>query len=143
MPQFTACNGLEAKAIILDKISKALDETGDFSQNITYPWWKFNFSIRMTSYPKFALEAEPKEIAKGVEVPEEAPPDGEDLQVAGIVSEDIIVDTPDQDRVDADLPLPTAVPVKNVGIVDKPIAQAPQAKSKTQAKIHKALTEAK
>lgn len=130
MPQFTACNGLEAKAVILDKISKALDETGDFNQNITYPWWKFNFSIKMTSYPKFALEAEPQVVAQGTEVPQEASPEGEDLQITAIVSEDTVVDTPDQARVDADLPLPTAVPVKGVGIVDKPIAQAPQAKNK-------------
>jgi len=130
MPQFTACNGLEAKAIILDKISKALDETGDFSQNITYPWWKFQFSVKMTSYPKFATEAEPVELTKDVVVPDEAPPEGEPAQVTVVVSDPEIVDTPDQARVDAELPLPTAVPVKNVGIVDKAIPQAPQAKGK-------------
>lgn len=125
MPQFTALNGLEAKAVILAAIGKALDETGDFSQNITYPWWKFNFQVKMTSYPKFALEAEPVVVAKGTETSEEPIPESEDLQVTGIASEDVVVDTPDQARVDAELPLPTAVPVKNVGVVDQLIPQAP------------------
>ena len=40
------------KRSLLDRISKALDETGDFNQNITYPWWKASFEIKMTSYPK-------------------------------------------------------------------------------------------
>ena len=128
MPQFTACNGLEAKAVILAAVSKALDETGDFVQNITYPWWKFRFSVKMTSYPKFSAEAEPVEIAKNEVIPEVAPPEGEDAQVTAIVSDDVVIDIPDQARVDADLPLPTAVPVKNVGIVDRPIPQARPAK---------------
>lgn len=132
MPQFTATNGLEAKAIILDKISKALDETGDFTQNITYPWWKFSFEIKMTSYPKAAFEAELTKVASGEEDhldPENVPESLDEVKETIIAPEPTVVDTPDQARVDADLPLPTAVPIKNVGIVDKPIQQAkPQAK---------------
>lgn len=133
MPQFTAVNGLEAKAIILDKISKALDETGDFNQNITYPWWKFSFDIKMTSYPKAAFEAELTPVAKG-EIdqrdPENVPESMDDVKETIIAPEPTVVDTPDQARVDAGLPLPTAVPVKNVGIVDQPVAQVPVAKGR-------------
>jgi hypothetical protein len=131
MPQFTAINGLEAKAIILDRISKALDESGDFSQNITYPWWKFSFELKMTSYPKAAFEAELAAVAKveeSHEDPENVPPSLDDVKETIIAPEPVIIDTPDQARVDAGLPLPTAVPVKNVGIVDAPVMQAPKAK---------------
>ena len=127
MPQFTATNGLEAKAIILDKISKALDETGDFNQNITYPWWKFSFSVKMTSYPKAFMDSELVEIVMDEVIPTEAPPDS-DIHITAVVSDPLVVDTPDQARVEADLPIPTAVPVKGVGIVDKPIIQKPAVK---------------
>jgi hypothetical protein len=128
MPQFTATNGLEAKAIILDKISKALDETGDFNQNITYPWWKFKFSVKMTSYPKAAMESEPVEVAGFEDVPVAPAPENEPVHIMAVVSDPLVVDTPDQARVDADLPIPTAVPVKGVGMVDKPIVQKPAVK---------------
>lgn len=126
MSQFTAINGLEAKAILLDRISKALDETGDFNQNITYPWWRASFEIKMTSYPKAAFEAELTPVTSGEIEPEpEALIPSEAEAKETLTGETFVVDTPDQARVEADLPIPTAVPIKNVGIVDKPIKQAP------------------
>lgn len=133
MPQFTALNGLEAKAVLLDKISKALDETGDFNQNITYPWWKASFEIKMTSYPKAAFEAELHTVATGEIEPEPEAliPSEAEVKETLVAPEPFVVDTPDQARVEADLPLPTAVPVKGIGIVDKPIKQqAPVKKGK-------------
>ena len=139
MPQFTALSGAEAKSVILAKISAAMDESGEFAQNITYPWFKYDFSLKTTSYPKYAFDAELKEVvtASG----EHKDPDGasenlvpslDDVVELNMGSGPTVIDTPDQARVDAGLPLPTASPVANVGVVDVPVMQAkpPVAKNK-------------
>ena len=129
MPVFTALNGAEVKAVFLDAISKAMDESGEFKENLTFPWVKFSYDLKLTSYPKAAMDSDPASVAKG-EIEQEVPVmDGPVVETV-ITSEPVIIDTPDQARVDAGLPLPTAVPVKNVGIVDKPVIQAPVKKGK-------------
>jgi hypothetical protein len=127
--QFNALSGAELKAIILDRISKELDDSGEFSPNLSYPWIKWDFQVRVTTYPKHPVENEPEVVAEGTienNINHELLAETETVEVS--VPEPIIIDTPDQARVDADLPLPTPVPVVNVGVVDKPVKQAKRGK---------------
>lgn len=133
MPQFTALSGSELKSVILDKISRAMDESGDFNNNITYPWLRYSYELKMTSYPKFAFDAELQPVVKVEDeikdplgAPENLVPSMDDVKETVLVSEPMTIDTPDQARVDADLPLPTPTPVVNIGVVDKMVMQKSQ-----------------
>jgi hypothetical protein len=120
---------VELKAVFLDQISKAMDESGEFNGNLSYPWVKWDFSLKFTSYPKFAVDSELQEVVNISEVipAGDIPPleiQDENTKIVVVAPEEpLVIDTPDQARVDADLPLPTPVPVVNVGVVDKPIKQ--------------------
>lgn len=134
MPQFNSLNGQELKKIVLAEIEKDLDNSGAFAQNIAYPWAKLNWSINLTSYPQRPPDADPIPVATGgIEAQieggkQEAP---EALAEVAINREvPLVLDTPDQARADAGLPLPTPTPVPNVGVVDKPVMQAPAKKGK-------------
>lgn len=127
MPQFTALNGIELKKVILARIEQELDDSGRFQQNLAYPWLKWSASVSLTSYPQAPMEDEPKEI---IQVKEELGDDTVSLDQlqppATVVVVEIpptVIDTPDQARVDAELPLPTPTPIVNIGIVDKPVMQ--------------------
>ncbi len=130
MPHFTALSGSELKSVILKRIEQEMENSGDFNNNITYPWLKYIFELKITSYPKFAFDAELQtvvEIEGEHKDPEGAPenlvPSMDDVKETVITAEPMIVDTPDQARVDADLPLPTPTPVVNIGVVDKLVMQ--------------------
>lgn len=130
MPQFNALNGMELKKVILQQMERTLEDSGDFQQNVTYPWVKYSFELKMTSYPKFSADSEPISVAIAEDtltdpdfmVPDEPP------TLTVVSSEPVIVDTPDQARVDADLPIPTPVPVVGVGVIDRPVKQKVKAK---------------
>lgn len=126
MAQFNALSGAELKQIFLDTISKALDESGEFGENLAYPWVKWDYSIKFTSYPKYPVDSDLIQVAAGEQ--EQVQPNLIDPETpleerTFASSEPIVIDTPDQARVDADLPLPTPVPVVNVGMVDRPVKQ--------------------
>jgi hypothetical protein len=133
MPQFTALNGQEYKKVILDKVSEELENSGLCATNLTYPWIKFSFVFKHTSYPQAPMEQEPQPVVS-VEVTQgEAglePPPPENRTVAVVDPMAVVIDTPDQARVDADLPIPTPTPLVNIGIVDKMVKQAPKGKGK-------------
>lgn len=132
--QFNPLNGTELMEVIIADIRRAMIESGEFSQNLTYQWIKYDYKIKMVSYPKNSAEDEPQEVVTGGAAfpdPDFPPLDIDAVDTQRLFLEPdapVIVDTPDQARVDADLPLPTPVPVVNVGIVDKPIRQAKKGK---------------
>jgi hypothetical protein len=126
---FNALNGPELKAVILAAIAKKLDDTGEFSTHMTYPWVSYTFNVGIVSYPKQAMDAEPGIVAVQ-ETPvdigkfptnEEAPEPATVTQVHG----GAVIDTPDKARLDADLPLPTTAVGLGGVIVDKPIVAPP------------------
>lgn len=123
MSQFNPLNGAELKKVILAQIEKEMDDSGDFQANITYPWLKYTFEIKMNSYPKFAFDAEPVVVAKGGDSLSVEVPSTEDDTKETLISGGTSVDTPDQARVDAELPIPTPTPTVHQGIVDKPVIQ--------------------
>lgn len=45
---FNALNGTETKKFILSRVEKVLDDSGEFSAHITYPWFRFEFSLKLT-----------------------------------------------------------------------------------------------
>ena len=125
MSQFNPLSGTELLEVIIADIRKIAEESGEFSPNLAYPWIKYSYEIKLTTYPKRPIDAEPETVVAGGANASTDDLDPQAIQEPEVVlsSGDVIIDTPDQARVDADLPLPTAVPVVNVGIVDKPIRQ--------------------
>ena len=134
MPQFNSLNGHELLEILLKEIRKDMENSGAFAQNIAYPWIKAAWMINMTTYPQRAPDADPIPVVNGdfeaqVEGGKQESPDAfAEVQIARDVP--LVIDTPDQARAEADLPIPTAVPLPNVGVVDKPVKQQKAGKGK-------------
>ncbi len=113
MSQFNALNGAEALEVVLAKVRKSLELTGEFRQNIAFPMMRFDFDVRFWVYPKQPLTGDPSIKTTGGEgeVPKEGTPPS--IQV----TDTNLVDTPDKARLEAnlDIPKPTLTPA---GIVD-------------------------
>src|SRR5579862_6009132 len=109
-PQFNALTGPELIDVILSKVREKLEDTGEFKAHRTFPWVKLFFgSIKVLAYPKQDYDDEPEIKTDEIEVvltPDAPQPDEQPVTVEIAPSEEII-DTPDQARMDADLPLPT------------------------------------
>lgn len=45
---FNALNGVETKKFILSKIEETLEGSGEFPPHLTYPWFRFEFSLKLT-----------------------------------------------------------------------------------------------
>ncbi len=123
MQLFNALTGPELKEVLLRKISEQLDLTGEFKTNITYPWVKYNITVKLLSYPRQGIGDTPGIIAQ---VDGEIAAGGEPPQVSELVvdfSLDEVIDTPDKARVDADLPIPTTAQGPGGVLVDKQVKQ--------------------
>jgi hypothetical protein len=132
---FNALSGLELKQVILNELSRQIDLSGEFSAHITYPYVEYSIVAKVLAYPKQAPGEEPAiRVEAGGVITKRSNPDKEedystedlqikdgDLKVVLEFDSKKTVDTPDQERADNGLALPTPTPVKNVGIVDKPM----------------------
>lgn len=121
MPQqtFNALTGKELKEVILQKISEELDLSGDFGPHLTYPWIKYDFRVRVLSYPRQAVTSDPDVKAEATTI-SNIPERSETIHEIQVTNEQII-DTPDQARADHNLPIPTATPGPGGVLVDKPV----------------------
>lgn len=108
---FTALNGLETLEVIMTKIRRALENTGEFKQNIAFPLLRFDYDLKVWAYPKQPLDGEPG--IKVVGSVGEAT--GEPLVN---VSSTKVMDTPDKERFDANLPIPVVQPAAGGILVD-------------------------
>lgn len=119
MPTFNALTGPELKDVILKAVSDEIDLSGEFKAHVTFPWVKFTFKLDVLSYPKQGLNDEPE--IKVVTTGESNTP-ASDVPVPIItIDKEVIIDTPDQARADAKLPIPVAgIGIGGV-VVDKPV----------------------
>lgn len=113
MSMFNALNGAEALEVVLAKIRKSLESTGEFRQNIAFPMMRFDYDVKFWVYPKQPLTGTPSINAQGGEG--ELPKEGAPSTIQ--VTDTNLVDTPDKARLEAnlDIPKPTITPG---GIVD-------------------------
>lgn len=111
---FTALNGLETLEVIMTRIRKALVDTGEFKQNLSFPLFRLDFDVKVWSYPKQPLTGEP-----GIRITAQVGDDTTDLPLVNI-SVDNTVDTPDKERLDSGLEIPAARPSGGGVIVDIP-----------------------
>ncbi len=113
---FNALSGLETLDVITTRIRQALENTGEFKQNIAFPLMRFDFDVKVWSYPKQALSGEAG-IKVGASVV-----DKDALTEPGkpivSVSSGAILDTPDKERLNAGLDIPRAQPAAQGVIVD-------------------------
>lgn len=121
---FNALSGTELKKAILAELDKEMDLSGEFRSHVTYPWVKFDANIKILSYPKQDMNAEPLtvavasgELSTGAAVDYSVPV----VTVAEINTQKII-DTPDQARIETGQPVPTQATVAGVQ-VDKGIVR--------------------
>lgn len=132
---FNALNGTEVKHLILKEVERQIDLSGEFTNNITFPYLEWEVTAKVLAYPKQRPGEEPAiKVEAGGTITKHQDPDkegdyGMDEITLGINEKGLktvlefdtkhTVDTPDLARVNADLPLPTPSPVPGVGIVDK------------------------
>lgn len=121
---FNALSGQELKKAILADIEKELELTGEFKQHMTFPWVRYEATVKVLSYPKQALDAEPaiKIEAKGEMVGDGAENISESARPEVILDLSIadVMDTPDKARVQSGQPIPTQARQNGV-LVDKPV----------------------
>lgn len=132
---FNALNGPELLKYILTKIEEKLESTGEFLPNITFPWVKFDFEVKVLVYPKQAMTDTAKLIVKGSGVAGElvdrdwpANPPTTIIEFNAKSSE--VIDIPDQARVDSGQPVPTTTPGTKGVLVDKPVEMKVPSKGK-------------
>lgn len=130
---FNALSGTELKKAILADIEKEMDATGEFKQHMTFPWVRYEATVKILAYPKQALDAEPgiqlhavgEMVGEGVEnLPGEAPETILDLRILDTI------DTPDKARVTSNQPIPTQARAAGV-LIDKPVHRVEPAPAPT------------
>jgi hypothetical protein len=129
---FNALNGPELKKAILAELDKEMELSGEFRNNLTYPWVKFDASIRVLSYPKQDMNAAPTLVARAegeISTEEAVDYSVPAVEVVNIDTQKVI-DTPDAVRIETGQPVPTQATVAGVQI-DKPVLRPqPAAPSK-------------
>lgn len=120
MAKFTALSGPELKKYILTKIEEALDKTDKFGNHLSHPWVKYEFELKMGTYPQQDKEDDPK-ILVSIAAEEK---DG-DITSAEIINDVMknsgIIDTPDKARIETNQPIPTQTKGPGDVFVDKPV----------------------
>lgn len=125
MQVFNALNGTELIEVIKDRIGKKLEASGEFKYHLTFPWSRISFAVGVVAYPQQAMDdTDPKIKVKGAEIfGEGEAPSGAPVTVS--VSGGAVLDTPDKDRVEAQIPVPTIVEGPGGQKIDKPVLRAP------------------
>lgn len=101
---FNALNGEEYLKVILTKVESTLRGTNEFKTNLSFPLTRFEFDIRVWTYPKESLEGKPGIVASArVGEPQTSDPSDR-------VTNTQVIDQPDKARVEAKLEIPKAVP---------------------------------
>ena len=129
MNQFNALTGTELLEVIITRIRKKLEDTGEFEYHRTYPLIRLTYSVGVASYPKQDLDSAPLILAKDdAQVPDGSVTSDKSVIADTLieVEDSIVLDTPDLTRKETGLPI--SVPVVGTGgiTVDKP--QAPKIK---------------
>jgi hypothetical protein len=117
--QFNALTGPEVLQVILSDIEEKLVKTGDFPHSITFPWFRYSWEVKVTAYPQQGKNDEPKFKLSGGSGTKGDEPVGETPMETVVSNPGKVVDTPDQARKDAGLPIPTPAPGVAGVVVDK------------------------
>lgn len=146
---FNALNGPELLKSILSDIERELTLTGEFKNNITYPWVKYEATVKVLSYPKQNLADEPgikvavtSETAFPNDVDDNTRPAPEVPEVVFDLRLADVIDTPDKARVDSGQPIPTQGKAAGV-LVDKLVHRTEQAVAPTVEQVKPRNTAAK
>ena len=124
-PSFNALNGTEMVEYIKEKIGKALEDTGEFQANLTFPLFNATYRVSVASYPQQQLTQEPKIKVEGSvlvdnrETKDVLPPDHKTTTVES----EFRVDTPDKARDEVGMPIPTPAPGPKGVLVDKGVVR--------------------
>lgn len=105
---FNALNGVEAQAYILRRVGEALSGCGEFPPNLTLPWFRFEFNLKVSRLTGLAEAPQVEKVLPltVVEVYDEAgiPVDPEELETVELEGgEEIAV--PDLARIASDQPI--------------------------------------
>lgn len=126
---FNALNGFEARDYILSKVREAMEGSGEFPANLTFPWFRFEFSLKISRLtgrveePVVEREQRPLVVAETVgETPALDSPEVETLELVGGME----VSVPDEARVESGQPIHVEVESETGQKVDRPKAVRPR-----------------
>lgn len=121
---FNALNGEELIQVIVQRAADALEtklrNSGEFKQHAAFPWVKVSFEAKVLCYPQQNQGDEPNiKVEETIVVGEAIPTEGTPVEIP--VTLEKIIDTPDKERVETGLPVPTMATGLGGVKVDKPV----------------------
>lgn len=120
---FNALCGPELIEVLKDRLGRALEATGEFKPNVTFPWVEFDLSVKVLAYPQQGKGDEPRIKVRVIDIVavDERPADLSEKHIQ--VSDNAIIDTPDKARVESGQPIPIPAPGPGGALVDKFVAR--------------------